>query len=91
MNRQFDPEIDLVGADRAPVAGRIALVGSVKWLASPFDRHDLASLTRVTAQLPGHDAGVGTVVVSLSGVEEGIGREAVDLLWGPDDVVAAWR
>lgn len=76
-----------------PSAGggtRIGFVGSVKWLASPFDRHDLASLSRAAAQLPGHDGTVGTVVVSLSGVEPGLGRDAVDMLWGADDVVAAW-
>jgi hypothetical protein len=91
-NRQFDPEIDLVGADRAPVAGRIGFVGSVKWLGTPFDRPDLAALTRAAAQLPGHDpAETGTVVVSLAGTGPGVGRDAVDVVWTADDIVAAWR
>lgn len=91
-NRQFDPEIDLVGADRGPVGGTIGFVGSVKWLGTPFDRHDLAAFNRAAAQVPGHDpAETGTVVVSLSGTEPGIGRDAVDVLWTADDVVAAWR
>src|SRR5690606_26304070 len=39
-NRAFDPDIDLIGADRAPVAGRVFFAGSIKWLGTPFDRHD---------------------------------------------------
>jgi hypothetical protein len=31
-NRAFDPEIDLVGADREPVARKLWYAGSVKWL-----------------------------------------------------------
>ncbi|MFE2943507.1 DUF234 domain-containing protein [Streptomyces sp. NPDC059255] len=34
-NRQFSPEVDLVGADRAPVAGTLYFAGSVKWLTGP--------------------------------------------------------
>jgi hypothetical protein len=30
--RTNDPEIDLVGADREPIAKKITMVGSVKWL-----------------------------------------------------------
>ncbi|WP_202124736.1 hypothetical protein [Actinomadura physcomitrii] len=88
-NRRFDPEVDLVGADRAPVAGRIGFAGSVKWLASPFDDHDLAGLRRAAVQVPGLDpATAGLAVVSLSGVRA---REGVGLVWTPEDVVAAWR
>ncbi|GAA0237469.1 hypothetical protein GCM10009527_037550 [Actinomadura nitritigenes] len=88
-NRRFDPEVDLVGADRAPVAGRIAFAGSVKWLGSPFDAHDLAGLRRAAVQVPGLDpAAAGLVVVSLSGVQA---RDGVDLVWTPEDVVGAWR
>ncbi len=91
-NRQFDPEIDLVGADRGPVARRIDFVGSVKWLATPFDRHDLAALARSAGAVPGHEPGrTASVVVSLSGVVPGLGPEAVDVLWTADDIVAAWR
>ncbi|QJY46594.1 ATP-binding protein [Pseudonocardia broussonetiae] len=89
-NRQFDPEVDLVGADRGPVARSIGFVGSVKWLGTPFDRHDLAALRRAATAVPGHDpAATGTVVVSLSGTEPGLDLGAV--LWTADDVVDAWR
>lgn len=88
-NRRFDPEIDLVGADRAPVANHIYFAGSIKWLNSPFDRHDLAELRRAATHIPGLDpATAGFVAVSLSGAET---AEGLDLLLTPEDVVAAWR
>jgi hypothetical protein len=90
-NRQFDPEVDLVGADRVPVAQQVCFVGSVKWLSSPFDRHDLAALTRSAPQVPGVTLGeTGLVVVSLSGSTPDVGP-AVDAVWGPDQLVSAWR
>nr|WP_229808715.1 DUF234 domain-containing protein [Actinomadura livida] len=88
-NRQFNPEIDLIGADRAPVADRICFAGSIKWLNSPFDAHDLAELRRSTVQVPGLDpATTALVAVSLSGVDA---TDPIDLVWTPRDVVAAWR
>jgi hypothetical protein len=91
-NRRFDPEIDLIGADRGRVASRLHFTGSVKWLGTPFDRHDLAAHAAAAAQVPGFEPGrTGTVVVSLSGTTRAISAESVDVSWGPADVVAAWR
>ncbi|MDX6240601.1 MAG: uncharacterized protein QOG10_5421, partial [Kribbellaceae bacterium] len=40
--RSNDVEIDLVGADREPVAKRLLFLGSIKWLEkNHFDNHDL--------------------------------------------------
>jgi hypothetical protein len=88
-NRQFNPEIDLVGADRAPVASRIHFCGSVKWLGTPFDSHDLHHLRDGARQVPGFDDAAGLLAVTRSGAD--IPAGAVDVVWGPDDVVAAWR
>lgn len=91
-NRRFDPEIDLVGADRAPVARHVHFAGSVKWLGTPFDGHDLAALRRGAADVPGFtEAGAGLAAVTLSGLAPGLGPRDIDLVWGPDDVLAAWR
>jgi len=91
-NRQFNPEVDLVGADRGPVAGRLFFAGSVKWLATPFDRHDLAALAAGAAGIPGYVPGeTGLAFVSLSGRSSDVGVAEVDLDWGPADVVAAWE
>jgi AAA+ ATPase superfamily predicted ATPase len=90
-NRRFDPEIDIVGADRSPVARRVLFAGSIKWLTSRFDRHDLRSFHTAAAQLPGYERGrTGTVVVSLSGTDLPA-DDTVDLAWGPQEVVGAWR
>ncbi|MET0424447.1 MAG: ATP-binding protein [Actinoplanes sp.] len=88
-NRQFNPEIDLVGADRAPVASAIHFCGSLKWLKTPFDHRDLRQLQDGARQVPGFDASrTGLLVVSRSGADLPAG--AVDAVWGPDEVVAAW-
>jgi hypothetical protein len=45
--RSNDVEIDLVGADREPVAKQLLFLGSVKWLeTATFDEHDLIDLQR---------------------------------------------
>ncbi|MEV4637175.1 ATP-binding protein [Actinoplanes sp. NPDC049548] len=89
-NRQFDPEIDLVGADRAPVASQIHFCGSVKWLGTPFDTRDLHQLQEGARRIPGFaDSHTGLIVVSRSGAD--LPADAVDAVWGPGDVVAAWQ
>jgi AAA+ ATPase superfamily predicted ATPase len=91
-NRQFNPEVDLVGADRSPVAQLISFIGSVKWLSTPFDRHDLADLAGSAPQVPGFILGrTGLVVASLSGIESDADTRAVDLVWGPEQLISAWR
>jgi hypothetical protein len=91
-NRQFDPEVDLVGVDRAPAAGTVAFVGSVKWLSSPFDGHDLTDLVRSAPQVPGfRPGGTGLVVVSRSGLSPEANSDEVGLVWGPEQVVGAWQ
>ena len=86
--RNFNPEIDLVGADREPKAQRIFYTGSIKWLNSPFDRRDLAELIADSARVPGAAPGeTGLAVVSLSGIAPGV---EADLTWGPEELLSAW-
>lgn len=78
-------EIDIVGADRGPVARRLLFAGSIKWLdQSPFDAHDLTALHRHRAALT--DEPLTLVAVSRSGVSV----KAVDAAYGPTDLLAAW-
>lgn len=85
--RTNDPEIDIVGADREPIAKRITCVGSIKWLENrPFDAHDLARLIVHRGRLPGADDATPLIVVSRSGT----GVDGV-VPFGPDDLIAAWR
>lgn len=84
--RTNDVEIDIVGADRAPVARRLLFVGSIKWLErSAFDRHDMAALLRRRAALT--DEPIPTVAASRSG----FACEGLDGAYGPDDLLRAWR
>ncbi|GGM27031.1 MULTISPECIES: ATP-binding protein [Micromonospora] len=88
-NRQNNPEIDLVGADRAPVAAKVHFVGSVKWLANrPFDRHDYDALVRDVLAVTGATPDTPLVAVSRAGVTPGLPLAAH---WGPDDLVDAWQ
>jgi AAA+ ATPase superfamily predicted ATPase len=85
--RTNDPEVDIIGADRAPVAKRITAVGSIKWLERrPFDGRDLARLILHRSQVPGAGDDTALLAVTRSGaVIEGI--TAV----GPEQLLSAWQ
>jgi AAA+ ATPase superfamily predicted ATPase len=88
-NRQNNPEIDLVGADREPVAGAVHFVGSVKWLENqPFGRRDYDVLVRDMLAVPGVTPDTPVVAVSRSGVA---GDLPLAARWGPEDLVGAWQ
>ncbi|MFD3756638.1 ATP-binding protein [Streptomyces sp. NPDC058622] len=88
-NRRNNPEIDLIGADREPVAGQVHFIGSVKWLESqPFGRREYDALVRDMLAVPGAEPGTALVAVSRCGVEDGLPLAAH---WGPEDLVGAWR
>ncbi|HYQ69182.1 ATP-binding protein [Actinophytocola sp.] len=88
-NRQNNPEIDLVGADRdQPAATRLAFTGSIKWLAKePFGRRELDRLLAGSMSVPGRDHSTPLIAVSRGGVEEGL---PVAASFGPEELVAAW-
>lgn len=91
-NRRFDPEVDLVGADRGPVAKRLFFLGSVKWLSTRFDDHDLSSLRKAAIQVPGYEPGeTGLVVASRAGIAQETKHAGVDLVWGAEDVLSSWE
>jgi AAA+ ATPase superfamily predicted ATPase len=89
-NRAFDPEIDLIGADRAPVATKLWYAGSVKWLDHPFGSRDLAALQRGAPQVPGFDPGE-TVLIGVSRASfADLAPTDLALRWLPEDVVRAF-
>ncbi|MGW3655175.1 ATP-binding protein [Streptomyces sp. NPDC005151] len=88
-NRQNNPEVDLIGADRAPTAGALHFVGSVKWLENqPFGRREYDTLARDLLAVPGAVPDTPLVAVSRCGVEGGLPLAAH---WGPEDLVRAWQ
>ncbi|MFC0508286.1 ATP-binding protein [Micromonospora costi] len=85
--RASDIEVPLVGADRAPVAGRITFVGAISWRDDrPFDEDDLWRLLQRRAWLPGADEGTLPVAVSRGGVVAGGVRSI-----SPEELLAAYR
>jgi hypothetical protein len=85
--RTNDPEIDLVGADRAPIAQRVTMVGSVKWLENkPFDGRDHARLIVHRSQLPGADESTPLIAVARAGCSV---KDLTSL--SPEDLLQAWQ
>jgi AAA+ ATPase superfamily predicted ATPase len=85
--RTNDPEIDLVGADREPVAKRISFVGSIKWRDNhPFDARDLSALIVHRSRMPGAEDSTPLVVATRNGIDVS-GPQT----FGPDELLAAWR
>lgn len=84
--RTNDPEIDIVGADRGPVAKRIGMVGSIKWLErKAFDDRDLARLITHRSQLPGADDATPMIAVTRNGAS----TDGVPVI-GPEELLSAW-
>jgi hypothetical protein len=80
------PEVDLIGADRAPLARTVTFSGSIKWLENkPFDSTDLAALAAATSLVPGADERTPLLAVSRSGCSA---HPAAAL--GPDELLAGW-
>jgi uncharacterized protein len=85
--RTNDPEIDLVGADRAPIAKKVTMIGSIKWLENkPFDGQDLSRLVIHRSRLPGADDTTPLLAVSRTGTT----TSGVTILT-PDDLLTAWK
>lgn len=84
--RNNDVQVDLVGADREPIARDILFVGSIKWRENAtFEGRDLAALHKHRALITDQD--VPLVAISRSGVS----CKGIDAAFGPKDLLAAWR
>lgn len=84
--RTNDPEVDLIGADRGPIAKRLTMIGSVKWLENrSFDAHDLGRLISQRSRIPGADDSTPLLAVSRGGTTTD-GVVAI----GPDELLEAW-
>jgi hypothetical protein len=85
--RTNNPQVDLIGADREPVARQLAFVGSIKWRDNqPFDERDLADLITHRSQVPGADDSTPLLAVSRSGM-----RTSSLAGLGPQELLDAWR
>jgi len=83
--RSNDVEIDVVGADREPVAKQLLFLGSIKWFnKGQFDEHDLVALQRHRDRVT--DGPVPLIAISRSGTS----ATHVDAAFTPADLITAW-
>jgi hypothetical protein len=81
------PEIDLIGADRDPVARSITFAGLIKWLdTAPLTQADFNELMTDAQLVPGVDASTPLIAVSRTVVT----AKGPALALGPGDLLAAW-
>jgi AAA+ ATPase superfamily predicted ATPase len=81
------PEIDLIGADREPVARSITFAGSIKWLdTAPLTQADFNELVTDAQLVPGIDASTPLIAVSRTVVT----AKGAALSLGPEDLLSAW-
>jgi hypothetical protein len=87
--RTNNPEIDIVIADRAPVAKSVYAVGSIKWKDNQaFSPADLNALLTHRTQLPGATANTPLVVVTRAGYAA---AKLDDLrVLEPEELLSAW-
>lgn len=84
--RSNDVEIDIVGADREPIAKELLFLGSIKWLETArFDDHDLAELQRHRDRVTAEP--IPLIAVSRSGCS----ARHVDAAFGPEDLLQPWQ
>lgn len=88
-NRTNTVEVDVVLADKAPVAKHLFAVGSVKWTTKPFGVKELGDLIAHRNQVPGATDETGLVVVSRNGVDDRIWASGAVVL-GPDELIVPW-
>ena len=83
--RSNDVEIDIVGADREPVARELLFLGSVKWLENAaFDDHDLVALQHHRDRVC--QGPIPLIAVARSGAA----TNRADAVFTPEDLIGAW-
>jgi uncharacterized protein len=88
-NRRNNPELDLVGTDRGPVASQVNFVGSIKWYDNkPFTSRDYDRLAEDATAVPGATRDTPLAAVSRTGFADGLSLAA---RWSPDDLLGAWQ
>ena len=84
--RSNDVEIDVVGADRAPIAKQLLFLGSAKWFVNaPFDSHDLTKLQYQRSRVT--DEPVPLIAI----IRSGRSLRQLDATFRAEDLLKAWR
>jgi AAA+ ATPase superfamily predicted ATPase len=86
--RSNDVEVDLVAADREPVAQRIGFVGSITWHENaPFEHRQLLELAAARDRIPGTTS--ETPLVAVSRVPSDV--VGADAVFNAEELLQAWR
>lgn len=81
------PEVDLVGADRGPIAQSITFAGAIKWHdTAPFSQADFNASLSDAQLVPGVTGATPFIVASKTAVT----ARGASLALGPGDLLAAW-
>lgn len=85
--RSNNPEIDLVGGDRAP-ARALSFAGTIKWRDTrPVTEREIAQLATDAAHIPGVAPGTSLVVACPAG---SVPSTLLSAVWTAEDLLAAW-
>lgn len=88
--RTNNPEIDIVIADRSPIAKQVFAAGSIKWRTNKaFADVDLGKLYKHRDQLPGADHTTKLIVVSRAGYAAAAASDV--RLVTPGELIGAWE
>lgn len=86
--RSNDVEIDLVGADRGPVAKHVGYLGSIKWHETArLARKDFTALAAAATRVPG--ASAETPLIGVCRARSELGPWSA--VYSAEDLVNAWR
>lgn len=85
--RTNNPEIDIIGGDRGPIAKAIVYAGTIKWRdVAVLGQPDINRLAADLAKVAG--AGPSTPLIGVS--RTGSTTTGAALTIGPEDLLAAW-
>ena len=85
--RTNNPEIDIIGGDRGPIAKTVVYAGTIKWRDDAvLEQADLNRLAADLAKVAGADPSTPLIAVSRTGST----TTGAALTLGPEDLLAAW-
>jgi hypothetical protein len=84
--RTNDPEVDVIGADKARAPAAVAFAGSIKWRErSRFESSDLERLLATAARVPGVEPATPLVAISRTGI--GASAHKLSAAFGPSELL----
>lgn len=84
-----DPEVDVIGADKARAPATVAFAGSIKWRdRSTFESADLEQLIATAGRVPG--VGPATPLIAISRTGTGASARKLSAAFGPSELLEGY-